>query len=112
MTTPLKTAYLIYRPVMDYEESETSYAVCKTENLANAMKDQMLQELDALTKALPIRGEDLEDKEWMSRNDARLEMIKNHKWAFGISLESDVPWSNGEDADMGCVKVSPIPYFL
>lgn len=38
----MKTAYLIYRPVMDYEESEIPYCICLTKEVAEARRAEMV----------------------------------------------------------------------
>jgi hypothetical protein len=88
-------AYLIYRPVMDYEESMTPYFVTETSGSAQLMITHMIAEAKAFSKKLPSLDQDLDDQTWSNNNDKRNDMLKKRKWAYGIDLSRDLDQLDG-----------------
>lgn len=110
----MKTAFLIYRPVMDYEESETSYLICsnrkKAERAVSAMIAFAKELLASLESLYDEEGECLPDDAYFEveqRNDIKM---KNPKWPFGIGLDGDLPWRQWNPAfDTNCLAIKELP---
>ena len=58
MDTDNKKCWLIYRPVIDYEESLTPYLVCDTEEKAHAIVQELKNWLTVFAASLPIMPDD------------------------------------------------------
>lgn len=90
-TKKLTQVWLVYRPVHDYEESETPYFVCLTEQEAKACADKMNSFLDRLAKRLPSTDNSGEwTEEWQARWDRRQAILDKARWPFGIDLSGDI----------------------
>ena len=110
----MKTAFLIYRPVMDYEESETPYFICLTKQDAEKAESEMI----AFAKALMLGLESLydedcnlvDDDEYDKRSDRNHAKLKSVQWPFGIDLSEDFPWKDFMPSfNEGCVAVRELP---
>lgn len=99
----MKTAFLVYRPVMDYEESITPYAIADTKEEADALADKMrdwCKRQAAKLKRIPEVG--ASDEEWDAYDEA-LEVMRRKNPPLGIkelvqSVESDSSNVFGEDS--------------
>lgn len=73
------TAFVLYRPVLDYEESEQSQLVFST-----------------MDKALAARGVLLE---WLHRVQARYEGVQARYEADELDLDADAVWETKEEIE-------------
>jgi hypothetical protein len=111
----MKTAFLIYKPVLDYEESEHSYCVCSTRETAQEMIDhtlalfeKMRDELDEFDTSIDLDDEEY-DKNWKAqreKEDEFLKIIENDPIASMFSF-SEYKY-NGKD----CLEITEIPYYI
>lgn len=123
----MKTAYLIYRPVLDYEESEIPYLISLTREDAEAIRQQMLDHANELLTQMPPGSTDDEyeaERDGLKffsdpeeRNDydceicdARRKILKEAKWPFGIDLSYDMDvYSNTMKVLSGIVEIRELP---
>lgn len=123
----MKTAYLIYRPVLDYEESEESYGISLTLKGAEAMKQQMMDYANELLTQMPPSAT---DDEYEAERDGfkfipddimrdeynddviekRRQILKEAKWPFGIDLSSDIYiYAKPPELQSGMIEVRKLP---
>lgn len=108
------TAFLVYRPVMDYEESLQPYLICDSKESAEAALGQIIKFMLRLTKRLPVYPSDENDPdgiEWQKVDDQRRETIASAKFPFGLDeLSQDVPCAFGAtEYDTSSVKFMRLP---
>ena len=104
--------FLIYRPVIDYEESETAYFICDDEETAKAVVECIVTFAKRLAARLPQHPEDDVTDEgfelWQAVEDKRQAIIARARWPFGLDLKSDIP-SMGKTFDASTVEYRPLP---
>lgn len=113
----MKTAFLIYRPVMDYEESETSYLICTTLKKAEKVRFEMIvfaNDILASMKSLyDEEGDQLQQEAWQEAMDFNRAKIAACKWPYDIDLESDIDQWNFQQGstrfDATCIAVRELP---
>lgn len=113
----MNTAYLIYRPVMDYEESETPYLICLTKERAEEVRIEMVAFAERLLtrfKSLyDTEGDRLENTLWDEAQSKNTVLIEKAKWPHNIDLSSDLPrwdYCKGRDRfDSSCVAIRELP---
>ncbi len=84
------SAFLVYRPVLDYEESLTPYFVCATKEEADIAAARMNAFLTRVSKRFPSIDHSLEAGEWCRLNDQRTQRLNKVRWPFGIDLRDDM----------------------
>lgn len=106
-------AYLVYKPVMDYEESIEPYFICKTLEEANKRKDRIIKFCKTLHNKLPICpnvNDESTDEQWTKwgeiENTIRL-MIAEAKYPYGLDLR----YESSHFEDGGFVDVMVLPYY-
>lgn len=99
-------AWLVYRPVMDYEESETPYCICLTEGLAEETRKELVRFAESILPMLPrypttcrnhaadqvlpfAKTEEKREKAWFRASNKRHDILKRVAWPLGIDLHSD-----------------------
>lgn len=86
--------WIVYRPILDYEESIQNYLAFRTEDAAKAAAQRMNEFHAALRErldALPDCFEhDISDDEHAKRWERREKIIEKAKWPFGVSLRYDL----------------------
>ena len=104
--------FLIYRPVTDYEESETAYFICNDEETTKAVVERIVTFANRLAARLPLHPEDDGTDEgfelWQAVEDKRRAIIDRARWPFGLDLKSDIP-SMGRTFDTSTVAYRPLP---
>ena len=111
----MKTAYLIYRPVMDYEESEESYLICKSRDRAEKVRDEMIHYAkillqNRLESLYDEDGNTLPDAEYSVREEGNYESIKSANWPYGINLGMDSPWRDFRPHfNEKCISIRELP---
>ncbi len=94
----MKTVFLIYRPVMDYEESETAYLICSTAERADEVRAEMVSFAHLLLARLESlydeEGEILPDELYFAREESNSLKVGAAEWPYGIDLSGDLPWRN------------------
>lgn len=88
----MKTAYLIYRPVMDYEESMEPHFVCSTKKLAERVLAKIRKWGDKAVANIPEWTDaDKDSPEYDKVFDARYAYVNALKGPFGIDFRhSDI----------------------
>lgn len=110
----LKTAFLVYRPVMNYEESMTPYFFCETKEQADAAAQKMCDYAQRLTKKLPVytREEEEQDTDssvWSEKDEKRRDILAKARWPFGVNLQYDISGFYDQEFDPSCVQVMELP---
>jgi len=77
----MKKIYILYRPVLDYEESETSYLACETREQAEKVRAEIISECNKIAANI---------HEWTA--------LKSTKFPYGLSdlaydMENIDEWS-------------------
>lgn len=80
----MKTAYLIYRPVMDYEDSESPYLITLTEEAAKAVVLNICLSCQKIASQLLHKDVSLPEKEWETAVSHNEKTLKNAKWPYGL----------------------------
>lgn len=109
-----KTAFLVYRPVMDYEESLNPYFICATRQEAEAAAKKMCDYAQRLAKRMPEYTEEEEEKDtdgsvWVEKDTQRRVLFEKAKWPFGMNLRSDIVGFYRLTFDPSCVSVMELP---
>lgn len=89
----MKTAYLIYRPVMDYEESMTPYFICSTKKVAERVLAKIRKWGERAVANMPPWAENAPENsdEANAAFDARYEYVNQLNGPFGIDFRhSDI----------------------
>lgn len=86
--------WIVYRPILNYEESIENYLAFAAEADANAAAKR-INDFQVAVRArvarLPDISEDgISDDEFVKRMGRRDKAIKNAKWPFGFSFEYDL----------------------
>lgn len=92
---PKRKVWLIYRPVLGYEESQIPLAVCLTKQEAEDAVDRARKKVSNLIKKLPHRPQyealdplDM-SAEWEKYYSDLQMALKKFVWPFSMNLESD-----------------------
>jgi hypothetical protein len=101
--------WLIYRPVMDYEESEESYAVCDTQAEALLVVRECLEYYSRLLESLPDVPDDIDAPDWDEKHDERRAKVAAAVWPYGIDLSQDVPYARSCYARSGFLQARELP---
>lgn len=98
--------WLVYRPAAPYEESDTPYFVCLTEQEARACADKMIRFLGRLSKRFPSADYpgNMTTQEWKAYCNRLWSIFNKAKWPFGIDLRSYLY----EDVPSYIVQVKPL----
>jgi hypothetical protein len=94
----MKSVFLIFRPVLDYEDSLTPHFVCETREQAQLIIDRVLEYAERLLRRLPI----YDPQNWAAETDPdlilytelsgkRRAILEKARWPYGLNLESDLP---------------------
>jgi len=110
----MKTAFLIYRPVMDYEESETPYLLCSTSERAQEVRGEMLAFANSLLSRLKSlydeEGEILPVEAYFEIEKRNSAKINKAKWPYKIDISGDLPWRQfSQSFDESCVAIRELP---
>jgi hypothetical protein len=101
-----KTAYLVYRPVMDYEESMNPYFICMTQKEADDAVRKMHKFCERLINRLPKNNQELSYEEWSAIDDHQRKILREAKWPFGVDLSDDFRLFSGtNEFCLGCIEV-------
>jgi len=101
---------LVYRPVMDYEESMEPYFICRNKHEAEAAVNYMKRFMAELIKALPEYPEDgdAEPDLWTERDEARRRLLAGVLWPFGIDLHREIEYGASR-WDENSIAVTELP---
>jgi len=114
----MKTAFLLYRPVLDYEESISPHMIFTTRQAAQAALDAMIAFANRLISKFPELGDDRPDNgdymnpkwnpyfEAIEKRDAILE---HAAWPYGISLRSDICTSEDRPLCSSVLEIMELP---
>jgi hypothetical protein len=123
----MKTAFLIYRPVLDYEESETPYLICISRERAEEVRKEILDHAQELITLMPPGSTDDEyeaerdglkffsdsqarDAYDCETCDKRRNILKEAKWPYGIDLGYDMDvYSSVVELETGCIEIRELP---
>jgi hypothetical protein len=117
-----KTAFLIFRPVMDYEESIEPYLICPTKAQAEYALAYIREKMEDIAKHLPLSPEKPErctddaNAKWeyacqKARNKFARKFAKI-EWPLGIEgLQQDAPqpWDSSFTYDPWSVQMMELP---
>jgi hypothetical protein len=97
----MKTAFLIYKPVLDYEDSEHSYCVCSTRRKAEKIVDECFSLFEKMRDDL---GDDITGRSWDYWHE---------KWKIKKSELFDIYlYYNWERDGRNCLEIREIPFFV
>jgi hypothetical protein len=102
----MNEAFLVYRPVMDYEESLVPYLIFKSGRSAAAAVKRMRDYAQAIQEKIPEY--DSESETWW---DDRMAVVKAAKWPFGIDLSGDIGYGYSK-FNPASVDLMPLPLNL
>lgn len=82
-----KTVYLVYRPVLGYEESEECYLVCETEAAAKEIISKCFELAQKyLSKLKNIDDNSISDEEFNKGDKFNQNLWNNIKWPYKINI--------------------------
>jgi hypothetical protein len=96
----MNTAFLIYKPVLDYEDSEHSYCVCSTREKAQEIVDECFELFEKIGNDL---GDDITCLSWGGWHEEQNIEISE---LFDIYL-----YYNWERDSRNCLEIREIPFF-
>lgn len=76
----MKTAYLVYKPIIDYEDSIEPYCICLNEKSAKSVEKKIIDWYNEIIENLPEEPE--EEKCWMDTEEeaAQKKLIYDDLW--------------------------------
>jgi hypothetical protein len=105
------TAFLVYRPVLQYEESMTPLVICSCGEIAETVKTEILRYAKRLAKRLPEFPSDEEDDpealKWAAVSDKREKIFKKARWPYAVDLKDDITSDN--EIDDGVLDIMQLP---
>lgn len=102
--------FLVFRPVLDYEDSLTPFLVCDTQGEATAVCDQVIAYANRLINRLPqYPSESACDDQWMAVHEKRQAILARARWPLGINLESDISRRERGDSASGLLETMFLP---
>lgn len=105
--------FLVYRPVLQYEESMEPFVVCDTPEDAQAVVDKVMSYANRLIERLPQYPPDDEPDEdgskWTAADDKREALVKRLRWPFGIDLRHDVCHKERGETVSGLLEIMFVP---
>lgn len=110
-----KTAFLVYRPVMDYEESLSPYFICETKREAEAAAQKMCEYAQQLADLMPEytnEEEDTDNSEWIKVDEKRAEILRKAHWPFGVNLSADISGFYKLEFNPSCVSVMELAFIF
>lgn len=112
MTDEVEMRWLVYRPVMAWDESEASYIVCDTEAKAKEVAKELQDWLEAFALTLPST-ENLHGEEEEAAYRARHLMMNKALPPYGLDSEvtNDIPYTSSTVRD-GVFSYKPLPYLV
>ena len=112
MTSETETRWLVYRPVMAWDESEASYLVCDTEAKAKEVTQELQDWLEAFALTLPST-KNLSGKEEEAAYRARHLMMNQALPPYGLDSEvtNDIPYTSSNVRD-GVFAYKSLPYLV
>ena len=108
------TAFLIYRPVMDHEESEESYLICLTKERAEQVISEVIDyaknTLSGLESLYNEESEMLPDEEYFEIEQRNNDKLGAAIWPYGIALTGDIPWREYNPTfNESCIAIRELP---
>jgi len=117
----MKKIYTLVRPVLDYEESETTYAAFFTEAEANAARDEIIAFWENILEKIKEIGEepnfDLyaeDDKGWdeyVEWSDKRQKVIDSFSGKWPFDVEARYSCDITRETPSQAVEVRAIPLY-
>ena len=109
-----KTMFLVYRPVIQYEESIEPHVICDSREEADQVKRSVYEFMQRLAKRLPkYPGDDVPDEDfalYTAVDQRRREILAKAKWPYGIDMHSDLPSGSSFFDSVGdCLSVMELP---
>ncbi len=90
MKAKINTSFLVYRPVIQYEESIEPYLICSSKVEAETIVETVKAFLQNLFASLPESPE-IDGPEYLEIFDKRTEIINSAQWPFGLNaLKQDL----------------------
>jgi hypothetical protein len=80
----MKKIYILYRPVLDYEESESSYLACKTLEQAQTVRAEIISECNKIASQLIYEWGEISDDEYVEFHMRNQEVLGSAKWPYGL----------------------------
>jgi hypothetical protein len=106
-----KTSFLLYQPILDYEESIEPYLICSTLKKAEKIKKEILDFYDGLIKTVPDEPE--QDSEewfvWMDKRDIILQPIKNPPYDIRLRFTDLCDESKEYGINQGLISIMELP---
>ncbi len=84
------SVWAVFRPAHGYEESETVFFVCLTENQASHCAARMNGYLQRLSDRLPRVPDDVDAPGFDEAYDKHEQILARARWPFGIDLRWDL----------------------
>ena len=108
-----RKVYLVYRPIMDYEESMQPILVAPTRERADAVAEEIRNWCQRQERVeFPNTGDDAADDAAMDEYHAAQERIRNAAWPYGECVKdvllTDLIY-NDRDFDPSSVAVMVLP---
>lgn len=100
------TAYLVYRPVMDYEESLSPYLIFSTAGKAEKAVTTIRVYAQSVQDKVPEY--DSESETWWNEREA---VVKAAEWPFGIDLSGDIGYGYSK-FNSNCIEMMELPLNL
>ena len=112
MTNETEMRWLVYRPVMAWDESEASYIVCDTEAKAKEVAKELQDWLEAFALTLPSTV-NLNGEEEEAAYRERYLMMHKALPPYGIDSEvtNDIPYTSSTVRD-GVFAYKSLPYLV
>jgi hypothetical protein len=105
--------FLIYRPVMDYEESLNPYLVCSSREVAEQVVKKVRKFMDKLAAKMPEYPPDEEDPDnsgYIAAEQKRREILDAAKWPYGLDLRWDLKGFATVEFDHGRIEIMELPH--
>lgn len=81
-----QSIYILYRPVLDYEESENSFFACKTLKQAQTVRAEIISECNKLASQLIYEhSNNLPDDKWSEIYEKNQEILGSANLPYGLT---------------------------
>jgi hypothetical protein len=111
----MKTAFLIYKPVLDYEDSEHSYCVCSTREKAQEIIDKCFSNFDRMKEKIgeqPYSHDYDDQKEWEKCYDEWCDRDRINSSSLKDEIFDFFLYRDYERYEKQCLKIKEIPYYI
>ncbi len=108
MSDAIKNAFLVYRPVLDYEESEEAHLIALSEETAKRIVAEVQKHAEELCAKLKPVDSEMLDKEYFRRSKHNDRVLSNAVYPYGIDYHYDL--EQGRDGREWSAKSKFITY--